>query len=145
MNYDNTTVLNEVMAIISRRISKSQASSFHKVPYMNILNVITALESIQEQRVTPLVENDNKKQIYRWVRNYVLLPFCKRDYTYWDICQSVEVIILLKLICTAIHDDFVAPNNSLQRYTNVILPSQECSSLKHLWYIMSLGEISKKL
>ena len=28
----------------------------------------TALESIQEQQVTPLVENDNQQQIYRWVR-----------------------------------------------------------------------------
>ena len=60
MSYDNTTVLNDEMAIILRKIYTRQSSSFYKVPYRMIMNVITALESTQEQQVTPLVENDNQ-------------------------------------------------------------------------------------
>ena len=44
--------------------------------------------------------------------------------------------------CTAINDNVGVPNTSLQRYLNSIFPPLKCSPLKHLWYIMSLGEIS---
>ena len=59
MSYDNSTVLNAVMKILLRNISTCQPYSFHKVTYMTIMKVTTALEYIQEQRVTPLVENEN--------------------------------------------------------------------------------------
>ena len=54
-----------------------------------IINVTAALDSIQEQRVTTLVENDNKKHIYLWVRKYILLPSRRGDYMDWEIHQSV--------------------------------------------------------
>ena len=65
-------------------------------------------------------------------------------YTDWEIHQSVEEIILLKSSCAAIQDNFGVPKTSLKRYLNVISPSLKFSSLKHLWYLMSLGEISNK-
>ena len=144
MRYDNTTVLNDVMEILLRNISTHQAYSFYKVTYRMALNVTTALESIQEQQVTPLVENENQQQIYRWVREYILLPSCSGDYTDWELHQSVEGRILLKPICTTIHEEFGVPINSLQSYLNVIFPPLKCSSLKHLWYLMCLGEINNK-
>ena len=90
MSYDKNTVLNSVMETISINICTIQAHSFYKVPYRKIMNVTTALESIQEQRVTPLVENDNQQQIYRWFRNYILLPSDRGHYTDWKLCKSVE-------------------------------------------------------
>ena len=62
-----------------------------------ILNVTTALKSIQEERVTPLVENDDQQHIYRWVRNYILLPSVRENYTDWELFQSVEGRILQNL------------------------------------------------
>ena len=50
----------------------------------------TALKSIQEQRVTTLVENDNQQQIYIWVRKHLLLPSGRGHYTDWELRQSVE-------------------------------------------------------
>ena len=38
----------------------------------------------------------------------------------------------------------VVPKTSIQRYLNVIFPPLKCSLLKHLWYLVSLGEISNK-
>ena len=139
ISYDNTTFLNAVMSILSRKISTRQASSVYNVPYRKIINITTALESAQEQRVTTLVENYNQQQIYRWVRKYLLLPLCRGDYTDWELRQSVEGIILLESGCATIHEDFGVPNTYLQRYLNLIFPPLKISSLKHLWYLMSLG------
>ena len=91
MIFDNTTVLNAVMAILSINISTRQASSFYKVPYRNILNVTTELESIQEQSVTTLVENDNqqgcssprREKITSGYHNYPLKELNLR-YTYFS-------------------------------------------------------------
>ena len=137
-------MLNAVMATLLRKISPCQASSFYKVPYRSIMNVTTALESTQEQRVTPLVENDNQQQIYRWARKHLLLPSGRGHYMDWELRQSVEERILLKSSRATIQDKFGVPNISLQRYLNVLFPSLKCSLLKHLWYLMSLGEISNK-
>ena len=65
MSYDNNTVLNAVMSILLRNISARHDYSFYRVTYRAIMNVKTALEFIQEQWVTPLVENENQQQIYR--------------------------------------------------------------------------------
>ena len=108
------------------------------------MKVTTALESIQEQRVTPLVENGNQQQIYRWVRKHILLPSDRGHYTDWELHQSDEGRIFLNSSCTTIHENFGVPKTSLQRYLNVIFPSLKCSSLKHLWYLMRLGEIRSK-
>ena len=132
------------MEIISRKISTRQTSSSYKVPYRKILNVTTALESTQEQRVTPLVENDNQQQIYRWFRNYLLLTPGRGDYTDWELRKSVEGRILLNSSCTAIHDNFGVTKTSLQRYMNVIFLPLIFPLLKHLWYLISLGEINNK-
>ena len=51
------------------------------------MDVKTALESIQEQQVTTLFENDNLQQIYRWVGEYLLLMSGRGDYMDWDIHQ----------------------------------------------------------
>ena len=108
------------------------------------MNITAALEYIQEQWVTPLVENDNQQQIYRWVRKYLLLLPGRGDYTDWALRQSVEGKILPKSSCTAIHDNFGVPKITLKSYMNVIFPESKCFSLKHLWYLMSLGEINNK-
>ena len=144
MSYNSNSEMNAVMATLLRKISPRQASSFYKVPYRSIMSVTKALESIQEQQVTPLVENDNHQQIYRWVRKHILLPSGRGYYTDWELCQSVEEIIFLKSSCAAIQDNFGAPKTSIQRYLNVLFPSLKCSSLKHLWYLMRLGEIRNK-
>ena len=83
------------------------------------MKVATALESIQEQRVTPLVENDNQQQIYRWVRKNLSLPSGREHYTDWELRQSVEEIILLNSSYTEIQENFGVPKTSLQRYLNV--------------------------
>ena len=132
------------MTNLLRKISSLQASLFYKVPYRSIMNNTTTLESIQEQRVTPLVENGNQKQIYRWVRKHLLVTSGRGHYTDWYLCQSVEEIILLKSSCAAIQEKFGVPKTSLKMYPNLIFPSLNCSSLKHLWDLMSLGEISNK-
>ena len=144
MSYYNNTALNYAMKILLRKISTRQASSFYKVPYRKILNATTALESTQEQWVTPMVENDNQQQIYRWVRKYLLLPLCIGDYMDWELRQSVKERILLKSGCTVIHDNFGVPKTPLQRYLNVIFPLLKCSLLNHLWYLTSLGETNNK-
>ena len=144
MRDDSNNVLNAVMATVLRKISPRQASSFYRVPYRSILNFTTALECIQEQRVTPLVENDNQQQICRWLRKNILLPSGRGHYTDWELRQSVEERILLKSSCAAIQDNFGVPKTSLQRYLNIIFPSLKCSSLKHLWHLMRLGEIRSK-
>ena len=109
------------------------------------MKVTTALESVQEQRVTPLAENDNQQQIYRWVRKYLLGPSGRGHYMDWGLLQSVEERILLKSSYAAIQDNFGVPNTSLQSYLNVLFPSLKCSPLKHLWYLMGLGEISNRM
>ena len=91
-----------------------------------------------------MVENDNQQQIYRWVRNHILLPPCREDYTDWELRQSVEEIILLKSSCTVIHEKFDVPRTSLKSYLNVIFLPLKFSLLKHIWYLMSLGEINNK-
>ena len=144
MRDDSNNVLNAVMATVLRKMSPRQASLFYKVPYRSILNATTALESIQEQRVTPLIENDNQQQIYRWVRKNLSLPSGRGHYTDWELRQSVEEIILLKSSCAAIQYNFGVPKTSLQRYLNVLFSSLKCSYLKHLWYLMRLGEIRSK-
>ena len=73
-----------------------------------------------------------------------LLPSGRGNYMNWELRQSVEERILLKSSCAAIQDNFGVPKTSPQRYLNVLFPSLKCSSLKHLWYLMSLGEISNK-
>ena len=109
-----------------------------------MMKVTTALEYIQEQRVTPLVENDNQQQIYRWVRKHLLLLSGRGHYTDWELCQSAEERILLESSCAESQDNFGVPKTSLQRYLNLIFPPLECSLLKHLWYLMSLGKISNR-
>ena len=84
MSYDNNTVLNAVLTTLLRNISSRQFF-FNKVPYGKIINVTTALESIQEQRVTPLVENLYHQQIYRWVRKHSLLLSGRGHYMDWDL------------------------------------------------------------
>ena len=44
-----------------------------------------------------------------------------------------------------IHDEFVVPKTSLKRYLNVIFLPLKYSSLKHLWYLTSLGKINNKI
>ena len=110
MIYDNNSVLNSVMETLLRKIFSRQDSSFYKVPYRSIMKFTTELESIQEQWVTPLVENDNQQQIYRWVRKYLLGQSGRGHYTDWELCQSVEEIILLESICAAIQNNFGVPN-----------------------------------
>ena len=144
MSYDSNSIHNAVMATLLINISSRQVSLLYKVLYRSIMKVTTALEYIQEQRVTPLVENVNQQQIYRRVRKHILLPSCRGHYTDWELRQSVEEIILLKSSCATIQDNFGVPNTYLQRYLNVIFPSLKFSSLKHLWYLTSLGEISNK-
>ena len=84
------------------------------------------------------------RYIYIWIRKHLLLPPCRGDCTDWDLRQSVEEKILLKSSCAAIHDNFDVPKTSIQRYRNLIFSPLKCSSLKHLWYLMSLGKISNK-
>ena len=114
------------------------------IPYRTIMNVTTELESIQEQWVPTLGKNGNQQQIYRWVRKYILLASCRGDYTDWELHQSDEGRIFLNSSCTTIHENFGVPKNSIQRYLNVISPPLKCSLLKHLWYLRSLGKISKR-
>ena len=54
------------------------------------MKVTTALESIQEQWVTPLVENYNQQQIYRWVRKYLFGPSGSGHYTDWELLQLID-------------------------------------------------------
>ena len=102
-----------------------------------IFNVTTVLESILKQLGTPLDENENQQQIYRWVIKYLLQPLVRGDYTDWEFCKSIEEIILLKSSCTTI-------NTSIKRYLNTIFPSLKCCLLKYLRYLLSLGEINYK-
>ena len=118
MSYDNNTVLNAVMSTLLRKISSYQASLFYKFPYRSITKVKKALESIQEQRVTPPVENGNQQHIYRWVRNHPLLPSGGRGlYTDWEIHQSAGKIILLKSSCDRDFRTTLLYRRSLYRVT----------------------------
>ena len=137
MIYDNNTVLNAVMETVLIKISSRQVYLLYKVPYRSIIKITTAPESIQEQWVTPLVQNSNHQQIYRWVRKHLLLPSGRVHYTDWELRKSVEERILLKSRFTVIHDSFGVPKIYLQSYLNVIFLSLKCSSLKHLRYLMS--------
>ena len=73
-----------------------------------------------------------------------LLPPCRGDYMDWDLYQSVLKIILLNSRCTAIHEEYSVPNTSLQSYLYLMFPALRCSSLKHLWYLINLGEMNNK-
>ena len=72
------------------------------------------------------------------------LPSGRGHYMDWELRQSFEEIILLKSSCATIHDNFGVTKTSLQSYLHVIFSPLKCTSLKHLWYLMSLGEISNK-
>ena len=80
------------------------------------MKVTTALEYIQEQLVTPLVENDNQQQIHRWVIKHLLLPLGRGHFTDWELRQSFKERILLKSSCAVIQDNFGVPKTSLQSY-----------------------------
>ena len=62
-----------------------------------------------------------------------------------ELCQACERIILDKSSYSEILGNFGVPNSTLTIFLNVIFPSLECSSLKHLWDLMGVGKITKKI
>ena len=113
---------------------------------MKILQVATTLQSIQEQRGTPLVETYNKQLIFKWVINNLNLPLVQGQvYTEWEISAACERIILIKSSYSYIIEEFGVPKSTICCTLNVILPPLKFSSLKHIWDLIEVGKITKKI
>ena len=122
------------------------AESRYIVSNSKILDVAITLEYIQDEKDTHLVESDNQQHIFIWVINNFNLPSGQgQRYTEWELCQACERIILEKSSYSEILRKFGVPNSTLAYSLNAIFLSLKFSSLKHLWYIIGVGEITKRI
>ena len=101
---------------------------------------------MQEQWDTPLVESYNQQHVFIWVRNNLNLPSVQgHRYTEWELCEAWEIRTLIKSSYYDILDFFGVPKSTLTRSLNINFPSLKCSSLKHLWDIILVGKIKKRI
>ena len=88
-----------------------------------ILEIEIKLESVQEERDTPLVESYNQQQIYIWVRTKLSLPSVRgQTYKEWEPRQSCERIILDKSSYSDVLVKYGVPKSTLTYSPKVISP-----------------------
>ena len=68
-----------------------------------------------------------------------------QTYTEWDIHKACERRILEKSSYSEIFVKFVVPKSTLAYFLKEIFPPLKYSSLKHLWDIMGVGKITKRI
>ena len=66
-------------------------------------------------------------------------------YTEWELSQARKIRILDKSSYYEILLDFGVPNSTLTYLLNVLFAPLKCSSLKHLWDLMGVGKITKRI
>ena len=116
-----------------------------RVTTYKLTSMLTILESVQEERDTPLLESYNKQQIYRWVRYHLCIPYIKHQlYTEWELRESCERRVMVKSTYTDILDECWVPKTNLWRTLNVLFTPLKCSSLKHLWYLAAVGKVKRQ-
>ena len=122
------------------------STTIYNVPNRKILEIETTLEYIQKQWDTPLIESYNWQQIFIWVRNHLNLPSVQgRRYNEWEIREACERRILEKSSNSDIIENLEVPNSTLCSSLNAIFLSLQYSSPNHLWGIILVGKISKKI
>ena len=139
-------ILNAVMSVIHGTYTPWIAATRYHVPNKNILQLATILELIQEQQDTNIVDSYNQQQIFICVRNNFNLPsFQSHEYTEWELREAGEIRILDKSSYSDILENVGVPKSTLCRSLNVIFPPLKCSYLKHLWDLILVGKITKKI
>ena len=78
------------------------------------------------------------------MNNINLLLVQGKTYIEWGIIQACERRILDKSIYSEIIGKFGVLKSTLTYSLSAIFTSFKCSSLKHLWYIMGVGKITKR-
>ena len=80
------------------------------------------------------------------VRTDLNLPLVQgQTYTEWELCQACKIIISDKSSYSEILVKFGVPKSTLTYFLKAIFPTLKSSSLKHLWYLMDVGKITKKI
>ena len=142
----NSDIFKALIPLVQRSDTPRAASSRYSVLNGGVPQVVTILESTQEQRETPLIESYNQQQIFIWVRNNLKNPSVQgHGYTEWDLREACERRALIKSSYYEIIDQFGAPKSTLTRPLNVIFLPLKCSSLKHQWYLMGVGKITTRI
>ena len=138
--------LKDKMSVIHLMYTPCKDATRYHDPNRNILQVATTLESILEQSGTTLVKIYNQQHKFRWVINHINLTLVQGQvYTEWEILESCEKRIFIKSSYYEILEEFGLPKFTLWRTLNLIFLSLKCSSLNHLWDIIGVGNIIKKI
>ena len=84
--------------------------------------------------------------ISRWGRYHIRLPLLQIQlYTEWDIHASREILIMVNPSYSDIFEELGVPKTTIWRNLDVIFPPLKCSSLKHLWYLIAVGKVKRKI
>ena len=93
-----------------------------------------------------MVESYNQQHIFIWVRNHLNLPSVQgHGYTEWELREAYEIRIFIKSSYSGILEFFGIPNSALTLSLNIIFPSLKYSSLKHLWDLILVGKIKRRI
>ena len=91
----NSDIFKALIPLVQRSDTPRAASSRYSVLNGGVPQVVTILESTQEQRETPLIESYNQQQIFIWVRNNLKNPSVQgHGYTEWELSEARERKIL---------------------------------------------------
>ena len=138
--------MSHVISVVRGSDTPRNAASRYNVSNSKILGIPIKLESIQEERDTTLVESDNQQQIYGGFRTNLNLPSVQGQiYTEWELRLACKRRILEKSSYSEILVKFWAPKSTLTYFLNVLFAPLKCSSLKHLWDLMGVGKITKRI
>ena len=142
----NQDLFKAVMSVVHRTSTPHVAASRYSGPNSNILGVAITLESVQKGWDTPLVESHNQQQISWWVRSHICLPSLQRKvYTEWELHTACERSIVVKLTYADLIGEFGVPKSIICQTLNVLLPPLKITSLKHLWDLIAIGDVKKKI
>ena len=144
MNHDD--LLKSVIYVVPSSDTPCADTSIYSVFNRKIPEITIKLGSVQEERDIPLLEYETQQQIYRWVRTNINLPSVQgQTYTEGELCQAYERRILDKSRYYEILVKFGVPNYTLTYFLKVIFLPLKSSSMKHLWYLMGVGKITKRI
>ena len=68
-----------------------------------------------------------------------------QGYSEWELRKARERIILIKSSYSDTLEEFGVPKSTICCTLNIILPPLKFSSLKHLWYLIEVETITKKI
>ena len=88
----------------------------------------------------------NQQQMYGWVGSHIRLPLVQHQvYTDWYLHEACEIRIINKACYYKLLEEIRVTKCTICHTINVIFTPLECSSLKHLWDLIGLCKINKKI